>query len=186
MNHTHAQHPVVAHEPRRLTDATMDATSTDEEPAQLRAMPAPHQADAPIARAWTGVGQVARVRLWLTCSQDRALRTRRRAASGVRRAAWLCLRWSGSPRRAPCITKSRARAAADTQGCFACTQCGKKLALGSYATLEGKVYCRPHFQLLRAAAEASVGEATETAPHEPLQLSEGGAARGADDEATDA
>eukprot|EP01098_Paradermamoeba_levis_P000777 TRINITY_DN1090_c0_g1_i1.p1 TRINITY_DN1090_c0_g1~~TRINITY_DN1090_c0_g1_i1.p1 ORF type:complete len:114 (-),score=33.05 TRINITY_DN1090_c0_g1_i1:150-491(-) len=34
--------------------------------------------------------------------------------------------------------------------CFRCTHCNNLLKLGSYASLEGKYYCKPHFKQLFA------------------------------------
>ena len=32
--------------------------------------------------------------------------------------------------------------------CFKCEQCKKTLSLGTYAALQGKFYCKPHFKQL--------------------------------------
>jgi len=34
------------------------------------------------------------------------------------------------------------------KGCFMCEQCKKPIGLGSYAALQGKIYCKPHFKQL--------------------------------------
>ena len=34
------------------------------------------------------------------------------------------------------------------KGCFRCTSCSKCVGLGTYASLEGKIYCKPHFKQL--------------------------------------
>ena len=32
--------------------------------------------------------------------------------------------------------------------CFKCSQCSKTLSVGSYAALQGKIFCKPHFKQL--------------------------------------
>ena len=34
------------------------------------------------------------------------------------------------------------------KGCFTCQECKKPIGLGSYAALQGKIYCKPHFKQL--------------------------------------
>ena len=34
------------------------------------------------------------------------------------------------------------------KGCFKCCQCKKTIGLGGYASLEGQIYCKPHFKQL--------------------------------------
>uniref|UniRef100_A0A8C6YQB6 LIM zinc-binding domain-containing protein n=1 Tax=Nothoprocta perdicaria TaxID=30464 RepID=A0A8C6YQB6_NOTPE len=34
------------------------------------------------------------------------------------------------------------------KSCFRCHHCGSKLSLGNYASLHGKIYCKPHFKQL--------------------------------------
>lgn len=34
------------------------------------------------------------------------------------------------------------------KGCFKCCQCKKPIGLGNYASLEGQIYCKPHFKQL--------------------------------------
>ncbi|NWW81196.1 XIRP2 protein, partial [Chaetorhynchus papuensis] len=32
------------------------------------------------------------------------------------------------------------------KSCFRCHHCGSQLSLGNYASLHGKIYCKPHFK----------------------------------------
>uniref|UniRef100_A0A8C4V8B3 LIM zinc-binding domain-containing protein n=1 Tax=Falco tinnunculus TaxID=100819 RepID=A0A8C4V8B3_FALTI len=34
------------------------------------------------------------------------------------------------------------------KSCFRCHHCGSQLSLGNYASLHGKIYCKPHFKQL--------------------------------------
>eukprot|EP00761_Pharyngomonas_kirbyi_P002198 gb/GECH01002202.1/.p1 GENE.gb/GECH01002202.1/~~gb/GECH01002202.1/.p1 ORF type:complete len:103 (+),score=17.92 gb/GECH01002202.1/:1-309(+) len=34
------------------------------------------------------------------------------------------------------------------RGCFKCAECNKTLSASNYAALQGKYYCKPHFQQL--------------------------------------
>uniref|UniRef100_A0A8C5XA66 LIM zinc-binding domain-containing protein n=1 Tax=Malurus cyaneus samueli TaxID=2593467 RepID=A0A8C5XA66_9PASS len=34
------------------------------------------------------------------------------------------------------------------KSCFRCHHCGSQLSLGNYASLHGKIYCKPHFTQL--------------------------------------
>ena len=36
------------------------------------------------------------------------------------------------------------------KACFRCAHCNNTLKLGTYASLEGKYYCKPHFKQVRS------------------------------------
>eukprot|EP00047_Mylnosiga_fluctuans_P014870 m.41701 g.41701 ORF g.41701 m.41701 type:complete len:833 (+) comp5686_c0_seq2:61-2559(+) len=50
------------------------------------------------------------------------------------------------------------------KNCFRCTECGKAVSLGSYAALEGKVFCKPHFKQL-FKLKGNYNEGFGTVPH---------------------
>ena len=50
--------------------------------------------------------------------------------------------------------------------CFKCKQCGNKLSTGNYASLEGELYCKPHFkQLFTLKGNYNEGFGSEQAKH---------------------
>ncbi|KAM4700457.1 LIM domain and actin-binding protein 1 isoform 2-T2 [Discoglossus pictus] len=52
-------------------------------------------------------------------------------------------------------------------GCFRCTHCSTKLSLGSYASLHGSVYCKPHFNQL-FKSKGNYDEGFGHKPHKEL------------------
>lgn len=51
--------------------------------------------------------------------------------------------------------------------CFACTHCNTKLSLGNFASLHGKIYCKPHFSQL-FKAKGNYDEGFGHRPHKEL------------------
>ncbi|XP_014022750.1 LIM domain and actin-binding protein 1 isoform X2 [Salmo salar] len=91
--------------------------------------------------------------------------------SNLPKAAWFCLSV-----RETCITCLKTvypleRLVANTQifhtTCFRCLHCNTKLSLGSYASLHGKVYCKPHFSQL-FKAKGNYDEGFGHRPHKDL------------------
>ncbi|XP_052329614.1 LIM domain and actin-binding protein 1-like isoform X2 [Oncorhynchus keta] len=91
--------------------------------------------------------------------------------SDLPKAAWFCL-----SARETCITCLKTvypleRLVANTQifhtTCFRCLHCNTKLSLGSYASLHGKVYCKPHFSQL-FKAKGNYDEGFGHRPHKDL------------------
>ncbi|XP_071191880.1 LIM domain and actin-binding protein 1-like isoform X2 [Salvelinus alpinus] len=91
--------------------------------------------------------------------------------SDLPKAAWFCLSV-----RETCITCLKTvypleRLVANTQifhtTCFRCLHCNTKLSLGSYASLHGKVYCKPHFSQL-FKAKGNYDEGFGRRPHKDL------------------
>ncbi|KAM4740403.1 LIM domain and actin-binding protein 1-like isoform 2-T3 [Anableps anableps] len=53
------------------------------------------------------------------------------------------------------------------KNCFACSHCNTKLSLGNYASLHGKIYCKPHFNQL-FKAKGNYDEGFGHRPHKEL------------------
>uniref|UniRef100_A0A8C3IPN0 LIM zinc-binding domain-containing protein n=1 Tax=Chrysemys picta bellii TaxID=8478 RepID=A0A8C3IPN0_CHRPI len=51
--------------------------------------------------------------------------------------------------------------------CFHCSHCNSKLSLGTYATLRGNIYCKPHFNQL-FKAKGNYDEGFGHKPHKEL------------------
>ncbi|KAJ8258233.1 hypothetical protein GJAV_G00194630 [Gymnothorax javanicus] len=56
--------------------------------------------------------------------------------------------------------------------CFRCSHCGSKLSVGSYASLHGSVYCKPHFRQL-FKAKGNYDEGFGHRPHKELWAARG-------------
>lgn len=52
----------------------------------------------------------------------------------------------------------------DRQQCFRCKECNNMLSLGSYAALQGNMYCKPHFkQLFKLKGNYDEGKCSKVA-----------------------
>jgi hypothetical protein len=59
--------------------------------------------------------------------------------------------------------------------CFRCSHCKKVLSLGTYASLEGKLYCKPHFkQLFKLKGNYNEGFGKKKITTQWLEKKEGG------------
>ena len=62
------------------------------------------------------------------------------------------------------------------KGCFRCSHCSKVLSVGTYASLDGKLYCKPHFkQLFRLKGNYNEGFGKDKLTHQ-WEKEKGGAA----------
>uniref|UniRef100_A0A8C8A354 LIM zinc-binding domain-containing protein n=1 Tax=Oryzias sinensis TaxID=183150 RepID=A0A8C8A354_9TELE len=53
------------------------------------------------------------------------------------------------------------------KSCFRCEHCGGKLSLGNYASLHGRMYCKPHYKQL-FKSKGNYDEGFGQKPHKEL------------------